>query len=140
MRHITCLAHALHRVCEKIRSMNPLADSFTSKMKKILTNSPKRRRQFQEICKIALPKSPVITRWDTWLEANFYYSQNFDVIYESIDNLEAKSDSINDIKEILFDPNLRIQITRLLQYRILTQSIKEIQNQSLPVRHQMNII
>lgn len=140
MYHITCLAHTLHRVCEKIRSMNLLADSFISKMKKVLTNSPKRRRQFKEICRIALPKSPVITRWGTWLEAAFYYCENSDVICGFINRLEAKTDSIVELKELLYNSNLRIQISRLLKFKILTQNIKEIQNQSLTVRNQMNII
>ena len=140
MRHITCLAHTLHRVCEKIRSNNLLADSFISKMKKTFTNSPKIRRQFKEICKIPLPNSPVITRWGTWLEAAFYYCENFDVICEFINKLVAKNEAIVELKELLFNPNLRIQITRLIKFKCLTQNIIEIQKQSLPVRDQMKII
>src|SRR5207253_1571485 len=47
LKHVTCLAHAMNRVCERIRTNNFLADSFISKMKKLLTNSPKRKRIFR---------------------------------------------------------------------------------------------
>jgi hypothetical protein len=40
MNHISCLAHALHRVCEKIRENNLEADEFISSMKKILKKIP----------------------------------------------------------------------------------------------------
>jgi hypothetical protein len=39
LNHITCIVHALHRVCEKIREGNHLVDKFISLMKKVLRKS-----------------------------------------------------------------------------------------------------
>ena len=55
-------------------------DQFIENMKKLLTNSPKRKEEFQNICNLPLPKHPVITRWCTWLEAADFYIENFDTI------------------------------------------------------------
>lgn len=38
--NITCIAHGLHRVCEKIRKNNSKANKFISLMKKVLRKSP----------------------------------------------------------------------------------------------------
>jgi hypothetical protein len=38
LNHITCLLHALHRVCENIREKFYNADKFIFSMKKILKN------------------------------------------------------------------------------------------------------
>lgn len=40
MKHVTCLDHALHRVCETIRSHNTYADKFIAAMKRVLRKSP----------------------------------------------------------------------------------------------------
>jgi hypothetical protein len=55
LHHVTCLSHALHRVCEKVRENNVEADKFISSMKKILKKSPLRRALFHSICDCKLP-------------------------------------------------------------------------------------
>ena len=42
LHHDTCLAHALHRVCEQIRSDHPLVDEFLGQMKVIFSRSNER--------------------------------------------------------------------------------------------------
>ena len=55
LKHVTCLAHAMNRVSEAIRNNHPLCDKFIENMKKLLTNSPKRKEQFHTICALPLP-------------------------------------------------------------------------------------
>lgn len=47
MNHVTCLAHAINRVCDKIQSQNQELNSFISKMKKILRKSGYRKILFK---------------------------------------------------------------------------------------------
>uniref|UniRef100_A0A183BPS3 DUF659 domain-containing protein n=1 Tax=Globodera pallida TaxID=36090 RepID=A0A183BPS3_GLOPA len=54
MTHVTCVCHALHRVCEEIRGKFPDVDEL-----------------------IANTKKPVLTRWGTWMTAVEYYTTNF---------------------------------------------------------------
>lgn len=81
--HITCLAHALHRVAEQIRSQYADVDKFVSNCKKIFLKAPNRVRIFEEKANgVPLPPQPVITRWGTWLNAVSYYDTNKNVICE----------------------------------------------------------
>ena len=48
MHHIPCLAHCMHRVSEKIRTINPNIDSFISNMK-LLLKALKLQKQFKLI-------------------------------------------------------------------------------------------
>jgi hypothetical protein len=81
--HITCFAHGLNRVCEKLREQYPDVNGLISNIKKIFVKAPTRVARFKELLpNTALPPEPVITRWATWLKAVFYYQENFDVIKE----------------------------------------------------------
>lgn len=78
MIHVTCVAHALHRVAETIRAQFTKVNSFISAMKAAFKKAPSRTKKFQELCPgLALPPNPIITRWETWLDAANYYAINF---------------------------------------------------------------
>jgi hypothetical protein len=62
LNHISCLAHALHRVCEKIRNQNELVNEYISSIKAIFTKSLLRIQSFKQLTDIALPSEPVIVR------------------------------------------------------------------------------
>ena len=81
MVHITCLAHALHRVAETIRNEFPRVNSLVSNMKKVFCKSPSRVALFRQILpSISLPPKPVITRWGTWIDAVVYYAEHLEEI------------------------------------------------------------
>lgn len=46
--HVTCLAHALHRVCEKVRDSFTNVDKLIAKMKKTFLKAPSRMKYFGE--------------------------------------------------------------------------------------------
>jgi hypothetical protein len=77
MVHVTCLAHAHHRVAETIRGKFNNVDRLVSNVKKVFLKAPSRLEIFKtEDSGISLPPAPIITRWGAWLEA-FYYADNF---------------------------------------------------------------
>lgn len=89
--HITCLAHAMHRIAEEIRTNYPDVDSLVSNVKKIFLKAPYRRECFKSIApSVALPPKPVITRWGTWLNACIYYSENFQTVKSIVNNFDAE--------------------------------------------------
>lgn len=49
MHHVTCLVHAIHRACEKIREDHPILDHFIGGIKKALSYSNERRKRFISI-------------------------------------------------------------------------------------------
>ncbi|KAE9542367.1 hypothetical protein AGLY_003494 [Aphis glycines] len=74
MKHVSCLAHGLHRVAEEIRKHFPKVDQLISNIKKIFLKYPSRVQYFKEMApNIPLPPQPVLTRWVTWLKAATYF-------------------------------------------------------------------
>jgi len=60
MEHITCVAHALYRVCEEIRLQFPNVDKLNSNMKKTILKAPSRVKIFRSIApNIPLPPEPI---------------------------------------------------------------------------------
>ena len=67
--HITCLVHALHRVCEEIRAMCSKLNKLITTVKQIYRKSPKRLAAWKAAYpKVPPPPKPVLTRWGTWVE------------------------------------------------------------------------
>jgi hypothetical protein len=60
LRHITCLAHAVRRIAEYIRSESPITDKIIATMKKYLTKNKDNQRIYEEFCKVKIPKLPII--------------------------------------------------------------------------------
>jgi len=98
MVHVTCVAHAIHRVAEEIRTNFQDVDKLISCVKKIFLKSPYRTQMFKTLAPgIPLPPEPVITRWGTWLNAVNYYCENFSYVKKVV--LELNHDDSTNIKE-----------------------------------------
>ena len=88
LRHVTCVAHALHRLAEFVRSKHSTSDEFVSLMKKILRKNNSNKKLYKEITKLPLPNHPVTSRWGTWLNSAIFYSNNISTILLFIENLD----------------------------------------------------
>ena len=92
MRHLTCLAHGLHRVAETVRASFPEVDKLVSSVKKIFKKSPHRRMVFKEMApNLKHPPEPVLTRWGTWLKAVQYYCDNWQVVKDVVSQFDCNS-------------------------------------------------
>ncbi|PNF39209.1 hypothetical protein B7P43_G01301 [Cryptotermes secundus] len=102
MVHITCLAHALHRVAEEVRGHFPDVDRLVSNGKKIFIKAPLRVQKFkQEAPLLPLPPQPVVTRWGTWLDAVAYYCENYTAIEKMFNGFDSsESTSIKAVKDL----------------------------------------
>ncbi|PSN56560.1 hypothetical protein C0J52_14756 [Blattella germanica] len=88
LKHVTCLVHALHKVCESIRNEYNISNEFISTLKKILLKAPSRVVAYREITGLPLPNFPVITRWGSWIECAAMLCENFDKIKEFVLSLD----------------------------------------------------
>jgi hypothetical protein len=112
MIHVTCLAHGIHGVAEKIRSLCPKIDKLISNVKKIFKKSPIRREIFEEHAPgLSFPPQPVLTRWGTWLQAASYYSENLTVIKFVISKLDSEDAvAIRNAKKVMDNPSLQTDL------------------------------
>lgn len=136
MKHITCLAHALHRVSEQIRLEYHDVDILIANVKTIFLKAPSRVRILKEkYPNLPLPPQPVITRWGTWLEAASYYAKHFDAIKDVLSYLNSSDAiAIRNAKNILKNENLQNDLKYIEEnYTIIGQSLKELQKHNLSI-------
>lgn len=77
MINVTCVAHGLYRVAEKIRGQFPKIDKLVSNTKKIFLKAPSCIDLFKtEAPGILLPLTPILIRWGTWISASMYYCKH----------------------------------------------------------------
>jgi len=140
--HITCLAHALHLVCEVVRFQYPVVNSFVSTVKKIFKKSPKRMQMFKELCpKLPLPPSPICTRWGTWLRAVEYYAEHLHDMQRVIEALEEDAESVKEAKRLLKNPELTHGIAVIRQnYTFIPNFIAKLERAKSPVSENLTIL
>lgn len=142
MIHVTCLAHAMHRVAEEIRDNFDDIDLLISYGKKIFCKAPSRVAAYKnKYPDLRLPPEPITTRWGTWLEAVMYYAENFDQfkdVVEGFDDNDAVS--IKRIKQILNLPNIKAQIVFVsTSYGFISETILKLE-ESNPLSKQIKLI
>ena len=95
MRHLTCLAHALHRICEEIRAYARRVDALIATGNRQFRKCPSRVMAFKRnLPNVSLPPKPVLTRWGTWLEAAIYYADHFLKLRNLVKTFDAQDSVI----------------------------------------------
>jgi len=143
MVHVTCLAHAHHRVAETIRGKFNNVDGLVSNVKKVFLKAPSRLEIFKtEASGIPLPPVPIITRWGTWLEAAFYYSDNFTTIQNVFSKLNPDDAvSIEKSISIMAEPNLGPNLTFIQSnFRCLPVNITKLESSGLTLFESINVV
>jgi hypothetical protein len=107
MVHLTCLAHALHRVAKEIRDNYRDVDKLISDVKKMFVKAPVRVQKFkQDTPLLTLPPQPVLTHWGMWLEASLYYSENYSTVKDIVSNFDSNEASSIKVVNELFSSKL----------------------------------
>lgn len=142
MRHVTCLAHALHVTCAEIRDEFNLVNCLIGCMKIILGGSPERKQLFKSITKIErLPPKANAVRWGTWVDAANFYSRNFIKIKLFINSLDTnKSKTIMEAKKLILKEELSQQLNKVTDFEFLLDYIKCLQTENLTVLRQLEIL
>ena len=143
LKHVTCLVHALHRVCESIRNEYDIANQFISALKKILLKAPSRVVAYRETTGLPLPNFPVITRWGSWIECAAMLCENFDKIKEFVLSLDpADAGAISKVQQLLLPEkicNLQTELYCAHSYKYLTAAIKRLEEQGLEKENRWDI-
>ncbi|KAF0747616.1 Uncharacterized protein FWK35_00029922, partial [Aphis craccivora] len=143
MEHITCVAHALHRVCEEIRLQFPKVDKLISNMKKNFLKAPSRVQIFRSIApNISLPPEPKLTRWGTWINAAIYYCEHFSLIKRVIIELdEDDAISIKKVQNLIKDSNLECNLTYIKSnFSALTSAILRLEKTGCLLSESIKIV
>lgn len=100
-----------------------------------MLKAPFRISLYKEKCpNLPLPPQPIITRWGTWLEAAFFYSQHFNTIQSFVTNLPDDAVSIKDCKQVLSKQCLHQQLQFIeINLKKITECIKFLESQNIKV-------
>jgi len=79
--HITCLSHLVHNCALKVKTKYDNVDQLIARIKAATVKNRDRQAKFDEIGR---PPCPVVTRWASWLNAAFYYADNFPTVKEIV--------------------------------------------------------
>lgn len=127
--HITCLAHGIMRVAELVRANHKLVDEFVLNMKKIFVKCSRRKIDFQNETGLPLPPLPTITRWNTWLNACFYYAKNFLKVKAFVLALETESQAIERVQELVVKDEVHQRLVFIeANFTCLTHSITRLES------------
>lgn len=143
MVHLKCLAHALHRVAEEVRSLFPDVDQLISNGKKIFLKSPSRIQIFKDLVPdLALPPQPVLTRWGTWISAAIYYANNLTAFKEIVNSLdEDSSSSIKCVKKLLQKKSIESDLVFIASnYYMLPDSINAMEKRNETLENSLKIV
>ena len=123
MIHVTCVAHALHRVCETICVLYPNVDKLIANANKVFVKSPSRVKIFKtRASNTPLPPTTVITRWGTWVNAVKYYATNFKLVYSVVNELDREDASSIAILQDLFQTPSELIWSSLVQILVFSQT------------------
>jgi len=141
LRHVTCIAHALHRVCEAVRVEYSKANNFICEMKKVLLKAPARIQIYRDVTGLPLPPVPVITRWGTWLRAAVFYCENFDKIQLFLSQLsDSESEAVGKVKKLSRDNDVRNELYAAHSFKFLADNITKLETRNLPKETQWQIL
>ena len=132
--HVLCLAHNLHRVCEKIRADQPVIDELVSSLKKVFKKAPSRRALLLERA-IPMPPQVFTTLWGIWLNSVFYLKTWFDDLESVVSEMdESGNRNISGLKNLLANPDLKLKLEDLHnRYGELPKLFESLQKRSLNV-------
>lgn len=140
LKHVTCLVHGLNRVCEVIKERNEGVNRLIASMKAVLLKSPVRRQLFSDHCGLRFPPDVIEIRWNSWLNAAFYYAENFSAIKTFVQALdEDGSQSVAKAKEIIDDDTLERALYSVHKYTFLTEAITQLEKRGMTVEEQIGI-
>lgn len=143
MIHVTCLAHAIHRVAEEVRSNYPEVDKLVSNTKKIFTKAHIRVQKFKdEAPSLPLPPQPILTRWCTWLDAAVYYCKNYDTVKKIIDSFDpSEASSIKIAQDLFTSTTLKNDLVYLKSnFGFLSSKITQLENSGTPLSDAVDIV
>lgn len=132
--HVTCLAHALHRVAESVREVAQLTNTVVSSVRKIFVKAPSRVQLYKDLNPgIRLPPEPVLTRWGTWLNAAFFYAKNFNAVKEVVDKFNpSDAKAIGKAQQVFKEPGLQVELAYIkCHFSKLTEAISSLEKREL---------
>ena len=139
---VTCIAHAIHRLCEKVRDLFPDINSLVSSSRKIFFKCPARIEIYKQYMHCELPPDVVVTRWGTWIEAAVFFAIHYNDFSKVVDELRSDdSKYIAPLKTLMQKSTLRAELAFVNTYlSFLSQVLIKLQTKGLSLNDQLAVV
>ena len=128
--HVTCTAHLLHNFAEHIRAHFKATDNLISPIE-AATMKNKDRRSLFTAAGLSAPLQLILTRWGTWLEASFFYAENFQIVKQIVRSFENGGKLVEQAKKVIADQDGFSELRQIFSnYQEIAVLFKEITNSS----------
>ena len=141
--HITCLCHALHRVCEDVKAMCSKLNKLITTVKQIYRKAGSRVLAWKKAYPhVPVPPRPVLTRWGTWVEAALYYHKYFDAVHDMVHRLkEEDAAAIPKARTLLESKKLHDQLQWVAtNLDFLPQIITKMEEEGLTIQQSIGLL
>lgn len=139
IKHVTCLAHMLHLLCETLRKNLPLSDNLFAKLKHMLNKNKNNQQLFYAETNLKIPKFPVITRWGTWIEFGCFIFENYKKIMDFLKVIDEQ-DRCREFESIYNNSSLYDELNAIKSHQFLVTLIKKLESDTLTTNEQIQII
>ena len=137
LKHITCLCHALHNLCETIRNNFKKVKSVMKQLIQVFHKNKKNQLIFKEATDIQFPKKYISTRWGSYLSFCCFFFENYQLVALAISGLKQKfSSKLVDFHSDRF----KRELEEIFNFQFMIKSISDLENSSLSVNKQIEII
>ena len=131
LKHVTCLAHALHNLAETIRSLCPGINECIALLTKVFGRSKSARKAIETNLKVKFASFPVLTRWGTWIKFAEFFFLNFQGIERYI--VESTDVKFNLVKAALNVETINDEMNFIRDYFLIPVDIKKLEKQGLSI-------
>ena len=94
----------LHNCAEHIQEHFKATDNLISSVKAATIKND--CRSLFTAAGLSAPPQPILTRWETWLEASFFYAEHFQIVKQIVSSFEDGGKLVERAKEAIADQDV----------------------------------
>lgn len=137
VKHVTCLCHALHNLCETIRKDHKTVKQCMKQIILVIKKKYDNKRLFEQTVQSKFPKTYVCTRWGSYISFVCFFYENYQKVGELIVKLKEKD---KNKLQMFFSERFKNEIESMYYFKFLIKSISSLENSTLSVKNQIDIV
>ena len=120
LMHASCVAH---NCAMRVRAHFKNIDETIATIKAATIKNNDRKKDFHD-AGLPSPPDPVITKWETWLRAAIYYSENLPAVRTIVNNRTSAGHLVSRAKGAINVEDLVPDLVKINQYRTLAAKVE----------------
>lgn len=136
LRHITCVCHALSRVCEAIHDRYKWAKKVVNLFIQSIDVCSRRARVIEIKVMEKLPNKPVITRWGSWVVYCLFIHKHLGQLRESLEIFRDEVDEspkLGRLLDIIKTYEVQVELREIFSMSSIITTIEKLEKRNLTI-------